>query len=151
MPGTGADSPGILVEVWVRRFLCRRCTRTCSVSEPEVLPRHLYALPAIFWAWFLAVASPLGDARDDAAVYALAGVDRRLVTQEPGRAGVRRWRSLCRWVRSAEAWWPTRMLTGATWREQAASLLLGFVPGGGGREGATRRAVSAHVAGGAAM
>ena len=150
MPGAGARRAH-LVEIWVWRFRCRRCERTCSVFDPEVLLGHLYTLPAMLMAWFHAVAPPVGGGLGDAAVYALLGVDRRLETPEARRAGVRRWRSLGRWMTSAEAWWPTRSLTGTTWRERAAALLLGFVPGDGGWEGATRRAVSAHVAGGTAM
>jgi hypothetical protein len=151
LPGRGADDPVVLVQTWVRRFQCQRCEGTCSVSPPEVLPRHIYTLPAIILAWFRAVDPPLGDGRDDAAVCARMGVDRPLTTQEAGRAGHRRWRSLARWVASAAGWWPTRPLPGTTWRQQAASLLLGFLAGDGGRDGATRRAVSAHVAGGTAM
>lgn len=144
------DTPTLAL-VWVRRFLCRRCDQTCSVSPPGCLPGHLYTLAAIVTAWFLAAPRPVGDGLDDEAVYALVGVDRRAVGQEPGHSGRRRWRSLRRWLRSAPRWWPTRPTAGSTWREQAASLLVGFVPGDGGREGATRRAVSAHVAGGTAM
>ena len=141
------DTP-TLVTVWVRRFLCRRCNRTCSVLPPGCLPRHLYTLGAIVMAWFLAAESPVGDGLDDEAVYDRVGVDRRASGQEPGRAGRRRWRSLRRWLHPAACWWPTRHITGSTWRQQVAALLVGFVPGEGGREGATRRAVSAHVAGG---
>lgn len=144
------DTP-TLAKAWTRRFLCRRCDRTCSVTAPGCLPRHLYTLAAILMAWFHAVERPLGDGLDDEAVYALVGVDRRTEGQETGHAGRRRWRSLRRWLRCASRWWPTRPTTGSTWRQKAASLLVGFVPGDGGREGATRRAVSAHAAGGTAM
>lgn len=144
------DEPG-LAQAWVRRFLCRRCDRSCSVSPPDVLARHLYTLSAILTAWFLAADPPVGDGLDDEAVYALVGVDRRLDSQEPGRSGRRRWRSLRRWLAAASTWWPTRPLIGSTWRQRAASLLVGFVPGDGGRDGATRRALSAHAAGGTAM
>lgn len=150
LPGL-TDGRVVLVPSWVRRFICLRCDVTCSVSPPEVLPRHLYTLPAIILAWFRAVDAPLGDGLDDAAVYALMGVDRPLTTQEPGHAGNRRWRSLHRWMVAASDWWPTRPLAGITWRQQATCLLLGFVAGDGGRDGAIRRAVSAHVAGGTAM
>jgi hypothetical protein len=141
----------VIVPTWVRRFLCVACRATCSVSPPEVLPRHLYTLPAIILAWFHAVDEPLGDGLDDPAVYALVGVDRRVTTQETGHAGKRRWRSLRRWVGSAVRWWPTRPLAGTTWRQRAACLLVGFLPGNGGRDGAIRRALSAHAAGGTAM
>lgn len=146
----GEDAPS-LTTVWVRRFLCRRCDKSCSVCPYGCLPGHLYSLSAILAAWFLAAPRPVGDGLDDEAVYARIGVDRRADGQEPGHSGRRRWRSLRRWLRCASRWWPTRPLAGATWRQQAASLLVGFVPGDGGREGATRRAVSAHAAGGTAM
>jgi hypothetical protein len=116
-----------------------------------VLPRRLYSLAAIVLAWFLAVHPPVGDGLRDPAVYALVGVDRRLEAQEAGHSGRRRWRSLRRWLAAASTWWPTRPAIGTTWRDRAASLLVGFIPGDGGREGALRRAVSAHVAGGTAM
>lgn len=141
----------VLVPTWVRRFLCMRCKAACSVSPPEVLPRHLYSLSAIVLAWFHAVDEPVGDGLDDPAVYALVGVDRPLITSEAHRAGKRRWRSLRRWLASASGWWPTRPLAGVTWRQRAACLLLGFLPGDGRRDGAIRRALSAHVAGGTAM
>lgn len=144
------DEPG-LTTVWVRRFLCQRCEETCSVSPPGVLARHLYTLSAILLAWFLAADRPVGDGLDDEAVYALVGVDRRAEGQEPGHAGRRRWRSLRRWMRSATRWWPTRPLLGSSWRQCAGSLLIGFIPGDGERDGAIRRALSAHVAGGTAM
>lgn len=144
------DAPTV-AQVWVRRFLCRRCARSCSVLPPGCLPRHLYSLAVIVIAWFHAVERPVGDGLDDAAVYARVGVDRRADGQEPGRSGRRRWRSLRRWLRAAAAWWPTRPVTGTTWRQQAASLLLGFIPGDGGRAGATRRALAAQAAGGAAV
>jgi len=144
------DVPTV-ASVWVRRFLCRRCDETCSVSPPGVLSRHLYTLAAILTAWFLAVGPPVGDGRDDEAVYALVGVDRRSDEQESGHAGCRRWRSLRRWLDSASTWWPTHPQTGSTWRQQAGSLLVGFVPGDGGRGGAIRRALAAHAAGGTAM
>jgi len=144
------DKP-TLAQVWTRRFLCRRCDQTCSVSPPGILPRHVYSLAAILTAWFLAAERPVGDGLDDEAVYALLGVDRWLETQESGHAGRRRWRSLRRWVACASTWWPTRPAIGATWRDRAASLLVGFIPGDGGRDGAIQRALSAHVAGGTAM
>jgi len=146
----GPDRTAV-VQTWARRFLCVACKATCSVSPPEVLPRHIYTLPAIVLAWFHAVDEPLGDGLDDPAVYALVGVDRRVKTQETGHAGKRRWRSLRRWVGSAVRWWPTRPLAGTTWRQRAACLLVGFLPGDGGRDGAIRRALSAHAAGGTAM
>jgi hypothetical protein len=141
------DRPS-LTRVWVRRFLCRPCDKTCSVLPFGCLPRHLYSLWAILTAWFLAVPRPVGEGLDDEAVYGRVGVDRRAEGPEAGRAGRLRWRSLRRWLHCAARWWPTHPLVGVTWREQAAALLAGFIPGDGGREGATRRALSAHAAGG---
>jgi hypothetical protein len=135
--------------VW--RFLCGRCDRTCSVSPDDVLARHRYTLAAIVVAWFFAAPRPIGDGKDDEAVYALVGVDRRVPGPDPDRAGKPRWRSLSRWTASIPAWWPSRPVVGATWRQRAASLLVGFLPGDGGRGGATRRALFAHAAGGTAM
>lgn len=139
------------VQVWARRFLCRRCGQTCSVSAPGVLSGHVYTLAAVLAAWFRAATPPVGDGLDDEAVYALLGVDRRSAGQEPSHSGRRRWRSLRRRVARASTWRPTRPAIGATWRERAASLMVGFIPGDGGREGAIRRALSPHVAGGTAM
>jgi hypothetical protein len=140
-----------LERAWARRFHCERCGGVCIVGPPGVLPRYVYALTAILGAWFLAAARPVGDGLSDEAVYARTGVDRRKDGGEPGRAGVRRWRSLRRWAGQLEAWWPTRPVPEGTWRERVASLLVGFLPGDEGRDGATRRAVVAHAAGGTAM
>lgn len=135
----------------MRRFRCQACGATCSVLPPGVLPRHLYALSAIVAAWFLAAAAPVGDGLDDEAVYARQGVERRRGKADRGRGGVQRWRSLARWTKSIPDWWPTRPVLGPTWRARASSLLVGFLPGEGGREGAIRRALSVHTAGGTAM
>lgn len=143
----GAD----VVCAWVWRFLCCRCDRTCSVSADDVLARHRYTLPAILVAWFLAAPRPIGDGKDDEAVYALVGVDRRVPGPDPDRAGKPRWRSLSRWTASIPTWWPTRPAVGATWRQRATALIAGFFPGDGGRDGAVRRALAAHTAGGRAM
>ena len=134
-----------------RRFRCCRCGECCAVLPHGVIPRHIYSLAVIVVTWFLTVAPPIGDGLDDAAAYARHGVERRRAGSEPGRAGRRRWRSLRRWTRSVPVWWPTRTAIGATWRERAASLLTGFLPGDGGRDGATRRALAAHAVGGTAM
>jgi hypothetical protein len=145
-------APGAaVVSTWVWRFLCCRCDRTCSVSRDDVLARHRYTLSAILVAWFLAAPRPVGDGLDDEEVYALVGVDRRVPGPDPDRSGTPRWRSLARWAASIASWWPTRPVTGSTWRERAAALIVGFVPGEGGREGAIRRALVAHTAAGRSM
>jgi hypothetical protein len=121
------------------------------VRPDDVLERHRYALTAILTAWFLAVRPPIGDGHHDEAVYDLVGVDRRIPGPDPGRAGKPRWGSLARWAACISAWWPTRSTTGPTWRKRVVALLAGFIPGDGGRDGAIRRAVVAHAAGGSAM
>ena len=139
------------ISTWVRRFVCGRCGATCSVSADDVLARHRYTLAVIVTAWFLAVRPPIGDGRDEEAVYALVGVDRRVPGPDPDRSGRPRWRSLSRWVATIASWWPSRPVVGTTWRQRAAALVVGFVPGEGGRDGAIRRALVAHAAGGRAM
>ena len=140
-----------VVFAWVWRFLCRCCGKTCSVSPTAVLARFRYTLAAIVTAWFFAVGPPIGDGHDDEAVYALVGVDRRVPGRDPDRAGKPRWRSLSRWTTSIPAWWPTRPAVGATWRQRAASLVSGFLPGDGGRIGAVGRALAAQASGGLRM
>jgi hypothetical protein len=145
------DDRVAVVSAWQRRFRCLGCRRHCAVLPPGVIPRHLYGLASIVAAWFLAAARPIGDGLDDEAVYARLGVDRRHPGPERGRAGRRRWRSLRRWSASIPNWWPTRPAVGAAWRQRAATLIVGFLPGDGGRDGAIRRALFAHAAGGTAM
>lgn len=140
-----------IASAWVRRFLCRSCGATCSVAPPGVPPRYLYVLATILMAWWDAAPHPVGDGLEDAAVYALRGVDRRKPGPEPGRAGRRRWRSLCRWAAMIPTWWPERPVIGACWRQRVALLIAGFLPGDGGRDGAVRRALLTHAAGGTAM
>lgn len=140
-----------LAPTWVWRFLCRRCGTTCSVSPPDVLARHRYTLTAILLAWFRAAKRPIGDGQDDAVVYALVGVDRRVPGPDPDRCGKPRWRSLSRWAASIATWWPSRPAVGSTWRLRATALLTGFIPGDDGRDGAIRRALAAHAAGGRPM
>jgi hypothetical protein len=145
------DDDHRLLATWVRRFLCRSCGVTCSVSAEGVLARHTYTLTAILTAWCYAVTSPIGDGQDDEEVYALVGVDLLDFGEERHRSGARRWRSLSRWTASIPTWWPARSAVGATWRQRATTLLAGFVPGEGGRGGALRRALAAHAAGGRPM
>jgi hypothetical protein len=140
-----------LLAVWTWRFICRECRTTCSVSPAEVIARHRYALNSIVAAWFFAVARPVGDGKNDEAVYALVGVDRRLPGPEAHRAGKARWRSLSRWSARIATWWPARPTVGRTWRMRATSLLMSFLQGDGGRDDAIRRAIVAHTAGGTAV
>jgi hypothetical protein len=155
--GHGSRSRAVIVpgaravRAWVRRFWCRCCGATCSVSAAEVLSRFRYTLAAIVTAWFLAAPRPIGDGLDEATVYAHTGVDRRVPGPDPDRAGNPRWRSLARWAARMPTWWPARPVVGATWRERATALVAGFIPGEGERDGAVRRALAAHTAGGRAM
>ncbi|MDQ8155331.1 MAG: hypothetical protein P3B98_11785 [Gemmatimonadota bacterium] len=141
----------MVVVTWTWRFLCRRCRTSWSVRPDEVLPRHRYTLAAIVVAWFLAAPRPIGEGKDDEAVYALVGVDRRVPGPDPDRAGTPRWRSLSRWTAAIPTWWPARPVVGAHWRQRATALIAGFIPGDGGRDGAVRRALAAHTAGGPTM
>lgn len=147
------DEHADLIDVWTRRFRCKRCNRTCSVRPVGIQARHVYTLTAILTAWFLASAKPLGDGLDHVEVYARQGVDRPRCKPLPeaGRSGCRRWRSLSRWAASIERGWPSRPVHGATWATRVHALLIGFLPGVGGRDGAIRRAKNAHAAAGAAM
>jgi hypothetical protein len=145
-------APGATIVVtWTWRFLCRRCDTTWSVRPDELLARHRYTLAAILVAWFLATPRPVGDGKDDEAVYALVGVDRRVPGPDPDRAGTPRWRSLSRWIAAIPRWWPARPVVGTQWRQRATALIAGFIPGDGGRDGAVRRALAAHTAGGPTM
>ena len=118
-----------------------------------MLYRYLYSLAAILTAWLLAIRPALGDGLDQEAVYDRQGVDRRTGPPPPekGRSGCRRWRSLMRWADQIEAWWPTRAVLGTTWSARAEGLLLGFLPGGDGRAGLRRRAITSHAGGGMAV
>ena len=138
---------------WSRRFLCKKCRKTFTIGPPGILSRYLYSLAAILTAWVLAIRPALGDGLDQEAVYDRQGVDRRPgpPLPEKGRSGRRRWRSLMRWAGQIEVWWPTRVVLGTTWSARAEGLLLGFVLGGGERDGLRRRAIAAHVGGGMAV
>lgn len=147
-----------LVPVPLRRFRCNRCGATITVHPHGVLPRCAYSLFAIVFAWWSACRPPMGQGLDDAAVYALQGVDRPTPGPEPesrlrARSGVRRWRSLARWAAKIGEWWPGRAVAGATWRERAASLLVGFAAEAGGADVGRllTRAVAGHAGAGAAM
>ena len=142
-----------LLEVPARRFRCTRCGTTCTVLPRGVLPRHLYSLFAIVFAWWLAVSPPLGVGLGDDAVYARQGVDRLTVGAETHRTGRRRWRSLARWAAKLGYGWPTRAVAGSTWRARVASLLASFVAEAGEVTAAAviSCAVRGHVGSGVAM
>jgi len=129
-----------LVTAPLRRFLCTRCGTTVTVHPRGVLPRCAYSLFAIVFAWWSACKPPIGQGRDDPAVYALQGVD-RAVSNEPNakpesvhRSGRPRWRGLARWAAKIREWWPGRAVAGTTWRERVGSLLAGFAAEAGGAD-----------------
>lgn len=126
LPGKSAAR---FLRVWVRRFRCTACGRTCSVLPPGVIPGHLYSLFAVLTAWSLAAPRPLGAGLDDEAVYARQGVDR--LTAERHHYGRARWRSLPRWAARLERWWPARVVVGRTWRQRTQALLRRLVVEGG--------------------
>lgn len=147
-----------LVTVPLRRFRCTRCGATITIHPKGLLPRLAYSLFAIVFAWWSACKPPIGQGRDDPAVYALQGVDR--VTPGPerdsrlrARSGVRRWRSLARWAAKIGEWWPGRAVAGTTWRERVASLLTGFAAEAGGADigRLLARGVASHAGAGAPM
>ena len=118
------------------------------MSPPGVLPRYLFTLGAILVAWFLAMPRPFGDGLGHAEVCDRQGADRPAAEMRSGRP---RWRSLARWSRRLEDWWPSRPVLGSTWFERTGALLVGFLAGGGDRSEAVARAVRAHAAAGKAM
>lgn len=129
-----------IARVFVRRYLCTACTKTCTVHPAGVLPRFFYSLYAIVNAWLLSVPRPVGRGLGDAAVYARQGVDRCLAP-EAHRPGPIRWRSLARWAGRIGGWWPGRAVAGSTWRQRVGSLLAGFTTEGD----VTERALASHV------
>jgi hypothetical protein len=142
------DGEGLLVRAWQRRFLCTRCGATVLVVPIGLLPGFVYTLGAILASWFAAAPAPIGDGLRDEEVYAGHGVDR--LAPDMHRA-TPRWASLERWSRLASSWWPSRPMPVGRWRDQVAALLIGFMAGKGGRDGAIARAVAAHAAAGAAV
>jgi hypothetical protein len=89
----------------------------------------------------------IGRGLDDLAVYAHVGVDRLARTPEIHRTGRRRWRSLARWASKLSQWWPTTAVSGTTWRDRVAALLIGFVAHAGEAERAVVEAAVARHAG----
>jgi len=142
------DGEGALVLAWQRRFLCTRCGATVLVVPIGLLPGFVYTLGAILAAWLAAAPAPMGEGLCDEEVYAGHGVDR--LAKDLHRA-TPRWASLERWSRLASSWWPSRPTPAGGWRVQVAALLIGFVAGKGGRDGAIARAVAAQAAAGATV
>lgn len=80
----------------VRRFLCQRCERSCTVVPRGVCPGRLYLVATIAWAlacWTLSV--------DEQSA---AEVRRRLspIQKSPHRPARRDWPQLRRWAKAAE-------------------------------------------------
>lgn len=75
--------------VFVRRFLCKPCGSTMTVTPREVSPWHLYALPVIAWAIAL-----FGiDALRSREVRKRASSDGAVASGSESR-----WRQLARWI-----------------------------------------------------
>jgi hypothetical protein len=151
LPGAHWGERARIVVVVVRRFECTVCGAAPTVLPRGLLPRHLYSLFAIVHGFWLAVAPPLGRGLDDEEVYARQGVDRPNTEEERNRTGLRRWRSLARWVACAGQWWPTLAVAGMTWRERAASLLAAFATVGEAPAAVVRSAVDRHAGRGVVM
>lgn len=120
---------------WGRRYLCLLCRGTFFVLPPGVLPRFLYSLAAIVSAWIAVARKPVGDGLSDADAYRRQGAFRRLrwLDEETWR-----WRSLGRWLRHADRWWPSRV------ENSIEGLLVGFGLGAGTEPGEViRRSIAA--------
>lgn len=80
----------------VRRFLCQRCERTCTVVPRGVCPGRVYLVATIAWAlacWALSVDEP-----------SAATVRRRLspTQKSPHQPARRDWSQLRRWTKAAD-------------------------------------------------
>jgi hypothetical protein len=89
------DAPDRLT-VAVRRFLCRRCKRTCTVVPRGVCPGRIYLLGTIVWAlalWALSADEP-----------SAAAVRGRIspLKKSPHQPARRDWAQLRRWAKAAD-------------------------------------------------
>lgn len=112
-----------VLQIWVRRFRCPHCGKTITVLPDGVWPGFIYSVEAILYAWTLATLHGLTEA----AVCARQGEDRGLDVRYPG---LPRWRSLSRWTKQIPSRWPEAFVTGQTWRQRAARLVLHLAPAG---------------------
>jgi hypothetical protein len=124
------DAPATTALVAVRRYLCRRCGRVCTVAPPEVVARRLFSRAAIA----LAVAL-FGVGRQPAAQVRRRVSPWRVV----GATAARSWAMLRRWIGTVAAnagtgngiFGTIGPVDGATLRERAAklaSVVAGHVP-----------------------
>lgn len=145
LPARTEGSRARLVWLIVRRFRCIGCRKSCTVLPPGVFQRYLYSLFSILLAWLGALSRPLGEGRSEPEVYALQGVDGLEADENP--FGFSRWRSLSRWSRQVEAWWPSRPVTGGTWRERVTLLVRSFCRSAQSLEPAAlaQRALCSHI------
>lgn len=142
----GSDDFAQVVECWQRRFRCTACRAILVVLPKGVLPRYLYSVGAIIYAFFLVEEPPVGDGLSQAEAYDRQGMLRDVTARAFSEPGYR-WRSLQRWAGCAENWW-------TDWTGEAPStLLLLFVERAGhqSRCAAVDVGVSSHVQGGIAM
>ena len=75
------------------------------------MKRFLYSAAAIVVAFFVKAEAPLGEGLSDAQAYKRQGMY-QCSTSWPG--GGYRWRSLERWARLSEQWWPERAVLSIT-------------------------------------
>ena len=92
-----------LTECWCRRYRCTACGAVHTVLPVGVLPRFLYSVFAIAWAFALVAAPPVGHGRCDADAYDVQGMNPMRGWTKPWPY---RWRSLGRWRNRLAGWWP---------------------------------------------
>lgn len=97
------DGAPALTECWSRRYRCTGCGAVTVVLPIGVLPRFLYSVFAIAWAFVRVAAPPAGDGRSDAEAYDEQGMNAIRGWTKPWEY---RWRSLDRWQARLAAWWP---------------------------------------------
>lgn len=97
------DGAPALTECWSRRYRCTRCGAVHTVLPVGVLPRFLYSVFAIAWAFALVAARPVGHGQSHAAAYDAQGMNATRGWTKPWPF---RWRSLDRWRARLPVWWP---------------------------------------------
>ncbi len=107
------DEKPVLTEIRARRYDCRACNAILVVVPGGLARGYRYALSAIAWALALwayeRVTGPLVRAKTSTATAI-------------GAASAMRWRSLCRWTRSASSLFGAVPKVIGTTREQAARI-----------------------------
>lgn len=105
-----------LLECWERRYRCTKCKRVMVALPKGVIPRYLYSVAAIVMAFLLVAERPIGQGLTDGEAYRRQGMYAQLCSYAESPY---RWRSLGRWARCAQKWWPS-------WCGSLPSLLIGF-------------------------